>query len=53
VYDGLKLENLTSENPLYTLFAYNIIKTDDGFPILKKENTSNYVEYRFGIGVDE
>ena len=52
VYDGLRLENLTSENPLYTLFAYNIIKTDDGFPILKKENTSNYVEYRFGIGVD-
>jgi hypothetical protein len=53
VYDGLRIENLTSENPLYTLFAYNIIKTDDGFPILKKENTSNYVEYRFGIGVEE
>lgn len=52
VYDGLRLENLTSENPLYTLFAYDIIKTDDGFPILKKENTSNFVEYRFGIGVD-
>jgi hypothetical protein len=52
VYDGLKLENLTSENPLYTLFAYNVIKTDDGLPILKKENTSNYIEYRFGIGVD-
>lgn len=53
VYDGMRLDNLTSENPLYALFAYNVIKTDDSYPILKKENTSNYIEYRFGIGVDE
>jgi hypothetical protein len=53
VYDGVRLDNLTSENPLYALFAYNVIKTDDGYPILKKENTSNYIEYRFGIGVEE
>jgi hypothetical protein len=52
VFDGMRLDNLTSENPLYSLFAYNLLKTDDGYPILKQENTSNYIEYRFGIGVD-
>lgn len=52
VFDGMRLENLTSENPLYSLFAYNLLQTDDGYPILKQENTSNYIEYRFGIGVD-
>jgi hypothetical protein len=52
VFDGMRLDNLTSENPLYSLFAYNLLKTDDGYPILKQENTTNYIEYRFGIGVD-
>jgi hypothetical protein len=52
VYDGMRLENVTADNPLYTLFAYSVIKTQDSFPILKKENSSNYVEYRFAIGVD-
>jgi len=36
---------------LYSLVGYNIIKTDNGLPILKGENTNNYIEYRFGIGV--
>lgn len=52
VFDGMRLENVTSENPLYSLFAYNVLQTSDGYPILKQENTSNYIEYRFGIGVD-
>lgn len=52
VYDGIRLENLTSENPLYGLFAYNVIQTEDAYPILKQENTSNYIEYRYAIGVD-
>lgn len=52
VFDGIRLENVTSENPLYSMVGYNVIETNDGDPILKAENTSNYVEYRFGIGVD-
>lgn len=52
IYDGIRLENLTSENPLYGLFAYNVIQTEDAYPILKQENTSNYIEYRYAIGVD-
>ena len=52
VFDGIRLENVTSENPLYSMVGYNVIETNDGDPILKAENTSNYIEYRFGIGVD-
>lgn len=52
VFDGMRMDNVTSENPLYSLFAYNRLKTADRYPILKQENTSNYIEYRFGIGVD-
>lgn len=50
--DGLRVENVSSENPLYGMVGYNIIRNDFGFPILKAQNTNNYIEYRFGIGVD-
>ena len=51
ILDGLRIDNVTAVNPLYSLVGYNIIETDDGLPILKKENTNNFIEYRFGIGV--
>jgi hypothetical protein len=51
IYDGMRLDNVSSPNPLYSLIGYNLIETQDGLPILKQENTSNYIEYRFGIGV--
>lgn len=51
LFDGLRIDNLTATNPLYGLVGYNIISTNDGQPVLKSENTSNYIEYRFGIGV--
>ncbi len=51
LFDGLRIDNITSINPLYSLVGYNIISTNDGLPILKSENTNNYIEYRFGIGV--
>lgn len=49
--DGFKLENTTSLNPLYGLTGYSLIKTDDGSPIVKESNTSNIVEFRFGMEV--
>lgn len=52
VLDGIRIDNISTPNPLYSMIGYNIITTDDGLPILKAENTNNYVEYRFGIGVD-
>jgi hypothetical protein len=49
--DGLRIDNVTANNPLYSLVGYNLIETDNGLPVLKSENTNNYIEYRFGIGV--
>ena len=53
VFDGLRLENVSSENPLYALVGYDIVRNDSAYPILKADNTNNFIEYRFGIGVDE
>jgi hypothetical protein len=50
-YDGIRFENVSSYNPLYSLVAAEYIKTLDENPILKRENSTSYVEYRFGVGV--
>lgn len=49
--DALRLENVSTLNPLYGLTGYTVIKTDDGRPIVKEANTSNLVEFRFGLDV--
>ena len=49
--DALRLENIATTNPLYGLTGYSIIKNDDAETIIKSPNTSNYVEFRFSIGV--
>lgn len=51
ILDGIRLDNLTAENPTYGMVGYDIIKTSDGQPIIKEENSTNYVEYRFGVAV--
>jgi hypothetical protein len=51
LYDGLRFENISSYNPLYSIVAAEYVKTLDENPILKRENSTSYVEYRFGIGV--
>jgi hypothetical protein len=51
LYDGIRFENISSYNPLYSLVAAEYIKTLDQNPILKRENSTSYIEYRFGIGV--
>lgn len=52
--DGIRLENKTSENPLYGLVGYSpIINVDaDSNPvtIIKQPNTSNLIEFRFNVG---
>jgi len=50
-YDGIRFENVSSYNPLYSLVAAEYVKTLDTNPISKKENSTSYVEYRFGVGV--
>ena len=49
--DALRLENTTSNNPLYGLTGYSVVKNDDSSTIIKNANTNNYVEFRFGIGI--
>jgi hypothetical protein len=50
--DGIRFDNVSSPNPLYSLIGYNKITTENAYPILKQENTNNYIEYRFGLGVE-
>ena len=49
--DGLRFENLTSPNPLYGLTGYSVIKNAGGLPIVKEPNSSNIVEFRYGMDV--
>lgn len=53
--DGIRLENRTSENPLYGLVAYspivNVDEDSNPVSIVKQPNTSNLIEFRFNVGV--
>jgi hypothetical protein len=49
--DGLRLENITSTNSLYGLTGYSVIKNIGSKPIIKSANTTNYIEFRFALGV--
>ena len=49
--DALRLENIATTNPLYGLTGYSVVKTTDAETIIKSPNTSNYIEFRFSVGV--
>ena len=49
--DGLRLENIISTNSLYGLTGYSVIRNDGSKPIVKAANTTNYIEFRFSLGV--
>lgn len=56
--DGLRIDNISSGNSLYGLVGYSPIRnyTQSGStytpkPIVKDQNTSNLIEFRFNIGV--
>lgn len=48
-FDGFRIEN-TTENPIYKMVGYSIIR-GDGSPIIKLKNTNNYIDFRFSLGV--
>jgi hypothetical protein len=50
--DAMRLENLTTTNPLYGMTGYSVLKTDGAIPVVKASNTSNYLEFRIAIGVE-
>lgn len=48
--DALRIDNVTTVNPLYKMVGYSIVK-DDGKPIIKYQNTNNYIEFRVALGI--
>lgn len=52
VFDGMRLENVSTENPLNGLLYYSQVTTPDGYPALKTESTNNFIEFRteFDLG---
>lgn len=49
--DALRIDNVSTENPLYGLTGYSIIQNIDELAIVKSPNTNNYLEYRFILDV--
>lgn len=49
--DAIRIDNVTTQNPLYGLTGYSVIQNDLGTVITKSPNTNNYVEYRFALDV--
>lgn len=49
--DALRLENTTNLNPIYGLTGYSVVKNTDSMPIVKLANSSNHIEFRFGLDV--
>lgn len=56
--DAIRLDNISSGNALYGLVGYTVIKNAVSIlqgsyprPITKDPNTSNFVEFRFNVGV--
>jgi hypothetical protein len=49
--DALRLENVTSSNPVYGLSGYSVIRNANAETIIKNANTTNHIEFRFGMDV--
>jgi hypothetical protein len=49
--DAFRLDNKSQANPLYGLTGYSVIKNTGAKTIVKDANTTNYVEFRFGMDV--
>lgn len=49
--DGFRLDDISTNNPLYKMVGYSSTRTSDGSPVIKFRNTNNFVEFRFAVGV--
>jgi hypothetical protein len=49
--DALRVDNVSTANPVYGLTGYSIIQNSDKTTIVKSPNTNNYIEYRFILDV--
>lgn len=49
--DAFRLDNKSQENSLYGLTGYSVIKNTGSATVVKNANTTNYIEFRFGMDV--
>jgi hypothetical protein len=52
--DALRLDNVSTVNPLYGMTGYSIIQDSQNVPaqtVIKSPNTNNYIEFRFILDV--
>jgi hypothetical protein len=49
--DALRVDNISTVNPLYGLTGYSIVQNLEEDTIVKSPNTNNYIEYRFVLDV--
>lgn len=49
--DGMRIENISTVNPVYKMSGYSIVKNTLGNPIIKFENANNYIDFRFSLGI--
>lgn len=52
--DGLRFENVATENPLYGMIGYTVVTNNENNQprtIIKSPNSTNYVEFRFAVDV--
>lgn len=49
--DAMRFDNIMSVNPLHVMSGYSVVNTPLGRPIVKNANTTNYIEFRFALGV--
>jgi hypothetical protein len=50
--DGLRIENAQTNNPLYGMIGYSVLKNKDAETIIKKNNSTSYIEFRYALDVN-
>lgn len=50
-FDGMRVDNIITDNPIYKLTGYSIVKANNAHPIVKNKNSNNYIEFRFNLGI--
>jgi hypothetical protein len=51
VLDGLRFENVSTDNPLYALTAYTIVNNDTATKITKKANSKDLINFRLDLAI--
>jgi len=49
--DALRLDNISSFSDVYGLTAYTVMKTSDSLPIVKSDNSSSFIEFKYVVDV--